>query len=299
MILKEKVLAWRNRGKFFRYGGTNIFYVKEGVGPNLLIIHGYPYSSYEWKDIVSRLSENYTVVAIDLLGMGFSDKPQRHKYSFDEHADTINALLLYHEIGAIHILSHDLGVSVVQELIARAQRHMNSFVIQSAAFLNGGLFMDAYRPRFIQKLLSQSPDWMERFLSKVLSKQSVNKSVRSVYGKNTQPTDEFLDEQWEVLNFNNGKSIAYLIGRLVFDKINYQTRWIEAMQQTAIPMCFINGPADPNSGIHMASRYSSLIPNPKVYLLRDDIGHWPHLEDAEGVLHAYSDFMQETGKRYP
>lgn len=65
------------------------------------------------------------------------------------------------------------------------------------------------------------------------------------------------------------------------------------MQTTEVPMCFINGPFDPNSGIHMANRYKELIPNPNVKLLNKEIGHWPQLEDPEGVLTAYFQFRTE------
>jgi pimeloyl-ACP methyl ester carboxylesterase len=68
------------------------------------------------------------------------------------------------------------------------------------------------------------------------------------------------------------------------------------MQNTKIPMCFINGPFDPNSGIHMAKRYKELIPEPNVKLLRQDIGHWPQIEDPGGVLLYYQEFRDEIHK---
>ncbi len=61
-------------------------------------------------------------------------------------------------------------------------------------------------------------------------------------------------------------------------------------------MCFINGPFDPNSGIHMANRYKELIPNPNVKLLSQDIGHWPQIEDPRGVLSYYQEFRDEIHK---
>jgi len=288
--MKRKLQQWMDRGKYFTYQGKRIFYIREGKGPTLLIIHGYPYSSYEWLEMVNKLSQSYSVVIFDLLGMGFSDKPQAHIYSFKEHADIVNSLLAYLNVSETHILSHDLGVSIVQELIARDVEGQIDFAIKSSAFLNGGLFMDVYKPRLIQRLLSQSPTWIGKVLSKAISKKTICKSVREVYGKNTQPSDQFLDEQWDVLNYNDGKAIAYLIGRLVFEKKNHQNRWIKSMQKTTIPVCFINGPADPNSGIHMANRYTTLIPNPKVFLLGSEIGHWPHLENPNGVLKSYEEF---------
>jgi pimeloyl-ACP methyl ester carboxylesterase len=225
-----------------------------------------------------------------MLGMGFSGKPENHNYSFDEMADLYNVLLEKLQIAESHILTHDLGNSVVQELLARNEEGRNSFTIKSIAFLNGGLFTDVYKPRLIQILLSKSPKPIGRVLSRLMSKQSVSKATAEVFGVNTKPSAELLNNFWDILNYNNGKSIAYLIGRLVFTKEKHQQRWITTMQQTKIPLCLINGPADPNSGLHMAVRYKQLIPNANVKLLSEDIGHWPQIEAPEQVLQMFDEF---------
>jgi pimeloyl-ACP methyl ester carboxylesterase len=290
--MNEKVKSWLESGSFFKYNDLQIFYTQRGQGPDLLIIHGYPYSSYEWKECIDVLSKDYKVTALDLLGMGFSDKPEDHKYSYEEHCDIINALLASLNINQTQILSHDLGVSVVQELIARDLDGKNNFRIVTSAFSNGSLFTSVYRPRLIQRLLSQTPKFIGKAISKVISKNAVNKSVKSVYGKNTPPSDVLLDELWDVLNYNKGKEISYLIGRLIFQKVYYQNRWISAMQRTNIPMCYICGPSDPNSGKHMADEYLRLLPKSKVLWMRDDIGHWPMIEDQSGFLELYLEWMR-------
>ena len=282
--MRNEIEKWKDSGNYFLYEEKNIFYLQEGKGDDLLIIHGYPYNSFEWKDTIAELSKQYKITILDLLGMGFSDKPKKHEYSFEEYCDIINVLLKKLNITKTHILSHDLGVSVAQELIARSNKNKNNFKILSSAFVNGSLFIDIYKPRFIQVLLSKSPTIIGKLLSKALTKKMVNKSVKSVFGPNTQPSNDFLDLQWEILNYNKGKSITYLIGRLVFEKHKYLDRWVNAMQNTSIPMCYICGPYDPNSGLHMAKRYKELIPNPKVYLLNKNIGHWPQLEDPKGFI---------------
>lgn len=62
---------------YYQWKFGNIAYIKRGSGAPLLLIHDLmPYSSsYEWKDIIDRLSTKHTVYAIDLLGCGHSDKP--------------------------------------------------------------------------------------------------------------------------------------------------------------------------------------------------------------------------------
>lgn len=290
--MNKEIVSWKNKGKTLTIKGHEIFYIQEGTGPSLLILHGYPYNTFEWKLVWDTLVEHYSITTFDYLGMGFSDKPKDHAYSFKEHCEIINELLNHLNISATHILSHDLGVSIAQELITRDLEKKNYFEILSLVYMNGGLFMDTYQPRLIQRLLSQSPKPIGKFLSKMLSKPKLDKAIKKVFGPNTQPSELLLEQLWEILNYKDGKSIAYLIGRLVFDKVNHQERWINAMQTTSIPMCFINGPFDPNSGIHMANRYKELIPNPNVILLEENIGHWPQLEDPRGVLKAYFQFRK-------
>ena len=288
--MNQEIENWKSAGKYFVFNNNNIFYNQVGNGENLLIIHGYPFNTFEWKDTINELSKTFKITYFDLLGMGFSDKPKNHKYSFEEYCEIANALLTKLNIEETHIFSHDLGVSVAQELIAREDEGKNNFKILSSAFMNGSLFIDVYKPRLIQKILSQSPTFIGKKISRIMTKKMVNKSVLSVFGPFTKPSNEFLEKQWEILNYNQGKDIAYLIGRLVFEKYNYLNRWVNAMQNTTIPICYICGPYDPNSGKHMADRYEEIIPNPTVYLLDKYIGHWPQLEDQTNVIKYFIEF---------
>lgn len=292
--MNQELSDWLRKGTFFRFRQHKIFYVDEGHGECLLIFHGYPYNGYDFKYLLPRLSQQFRVIIPDMLGMGFSDKPVSYPYSFENHVAMYRYLLDYLGIHSIHVLAHDLGNSVVQELLASFEEGERSIHILSIAFLNGGLFSDVYRPRPIQVLLSQSPPFIGKLLSRLISKRSVTSSTRSVFGINTQPSQELIDDFWEILNYNQGKRLAWKIGRLVFDKVRYQQRWISAMKSTRVKMCFINGPADPNSGIHMAQRYMSLIPFANVQLLSKDIGHWPQIEAPEEVLESYLFFLQKV-----
>lgn len=62
-----------------------------------------------------------------------------------------------------------------------------------------------------------------------------------------------------------------------------------ALQTTSLPMRLIDGPEDPVSGRPMAERYRELVPRPDVVLL-EGIGHYPQVEDPDGVLRALQEF---------
>lgn len=292
--MNTRLQDWFDKGAFFQYKDKQVFYISEGSGNCLLIIHGYPYSGYDFKLLLPKLASSHKVLLPDMIGMGFSDKPSAYQYSFEEHVSMYRCLLQFLNITEVHILAHDLGNSIAQELLSQWQEGDHTIKIRSIAFLNGGLFSDVYRPRTIQVLLSRSPSFIGKTISRLIPRNSVEKATRSVFGKNTQPSKELLDDFWQILNYKNGKSLAWKIGRLVFEKDKYQQRWIKVMQRTNIPMCLINGPADPNSGMHMAKRYRELIPHADVRILNDDIGHWPQLEAPEEVLLHYSEFLRSS-----
>ena len=88
-------------------------------GPVLLLVHGYPFSSFDWKEIWPELTARFTVIAPDMLGMGFSAKPTEYEYTVHDHADMHEALLAHLGVSECHVLAHDIGDSVVQEMLAR------------------------------------------------------------------------------------------------------------------------------------------------------------------------------------
>jgi len=280
---------WKSGGQYFDYLGFDVFYRMQGSGPYLLLIHGYPFNSWDWSLIWDRLIERFTVVAPDMLGMGFSDKPFAYGYSVHDHADMHEALLAHVGVESAHILAHDIGDSVGQELLARhefGQQAYGALRIASITWLNGGLFNEAYTPRLLQKLMSRTPlgDLLSPLQGSPLSRRVVEPTINEMFGPDTKPTRELMDRFHQILEYNDGKRVLHKVGRFVTDRYVHRNRWVRAMRETAVPMRLIDGPIDPNSGRHMAQRYLEVIPNPDVVMLDDNIGHWPQIEATDAVL---------------
>jgi pimeloyl-ACP methyl ester carboxylesterase len=269
--------------------GFKIFYRVEGAGPPLLMIHGYPFNSWDWAPMWPTLTKRFTVVAPDMVGMGFSDKPVRYDYTVGDHADMHEALLDHLGIDECHIVAHDLGVSVGQEMLTRHDNGQQSYGrlgIRSITWLNGGMFYEAYRPRPIQTLMSQTPlgEVASRGRRLLLSRRVFERAIDEMFGPNTKPTPRMHELFSQILEFNDGKRVSHKVGRFLNDRYEHRNRWVRAMRSTKVPMRFIDGPADPNSGRHMAQRYLELIDDADVVMLDDDIGHWPQIEAPEAVL---------------
>jgi pimeloyl-ACP methyl ester carboxylesterase len=291
---------WKAAGQNFDYLGFNIFYRTEGHGPHLLLIHGYPFNTWDWEPLWDRLTERFTVIAPDMLGMGFSDKPVAYEYTVHDHADMHEALLAHLGVESTHILAHDLGDSVGQEILARhefSQQPYGPLRIESITWLNGGLFNETYTPRLMQKVLSRTPlgDILSPLQGSPMSRRLIEPTINEMFGPDTKPSRRMLDLFHEILEYNDGKRVTHKVGRFVNDRYAHRNRWVRAMRQTDVPMRLIDGPIDPNSGRHMAKRYLEVIPDPDVVMLDDKIGHWPQIEAPDAVLAAFLAHVDRVG----
>ena len=136
------------------------------------------------------------------------------------------------------------------------------------------MFIEAYRPRLMQTLTAKTPlgglfaTYPRIFLADAVIRPAVNEA----FGPNSKPSDELWRQFSEIMDYNDGRRVAHKVGRFILDRYHHRNRWVRAMRETSVPMRFIDGPYDPNSGRHMAARYAELIPEPDVVLLDDKMG---------------------------
>src|SRR5258707_2097752 len=75
--------------------GVTVFYREAGPAdaPVVLLLHGFPTSSFQYRELIPRLADRYRVIAPDLPGFGFTEisAARNYKYSFDALAKTIEA----------------------------------------------------------------------------------------------------------------------------------------------------------------------------------------------------------------
>lgn len=282
--------TWESTGNRHNYKGHQIFYKKEGSGQAVLCIHGFPTASWDWHTMWPELARQYLVIAPDMIGFGFSDKPKKYRYSISDQAELILSLLKKENIHQVHILAHDYGDTVAQELLARFEAEKNQkgkMTIKSICFLNGGLFPETHQPLLIQRLF-MSP--VGQLVGKMMSRKKLAKNLRAIIGSASVFPDEVIDDLWYLIQRNDGAAVAHLLIKYMKERVTNRARWVGAMIKTEVPLALINGVDDPISGKHMVQRYIELIPDPKVFEL-PGIGHFPPLEDHENVLKYYLKFL--------
>ena len=277
---------WRSSGHFLNVDGQQVFYKTEGTGPVLLLIHGYPTASFDWAKIWPKLTTQFHCVTLDMPGFGFSDKSPK-KYLIKEQADAISEVIRHLGITSAHVLSHDYGDTVAQEMMAQQLENDLAFRIESLHLLNGGLFPETHRALPIQKLLL-SP--IGGLLIRFLNKNAIRKSMHNIFGPNTPPSDQDIDDFWTLISANNGHQHMHLLLDYMKQRKLYRERWVSALQNANAPLRLTAGMADPISGAHMVARYKQLIPNADVIEF-DQIGHYPQIESAEAVVNSIASFL--------
>lgn len=283
---------WRKRGSWFEHRGHAIFHVDElrGKGPALLLIHGFPTASWDYSEIWPLIAPRFgRLIAPDMIGFGFSAKPPLYTYDLVDQADLHEHLLANLGVREVHVLAHDYGVSVAQELLARhRERKDPALQLLSVTLLNGGLFPETHRARPVQKLLLGP---LGPLISRLNTEARFTRSLAAVFGPNTQPSAEQSRAFWQLMALNNGHRIAHRLIRYILDRRRHRERWVEALQHTRVPLRLINGPEDPVSGAHMAARYRLLVPHPDVVSL-PGIGHYPQVEAPQAVAEAFLAFVE-------
>lgn len=297
---------WQDLGSFFSYRKNKIdyqiFYRDSAKGksqetnkPTLLLIHGFPTASLDWQHLWDELSQYFRLLTLDMIGFGLSDKPQVYNYSIHDQTDIFQVLLNNLDISNYHILAHDYGDTVAQELLARQldrEKLASSDIlthgkILSTILLNGGLFPETHRPVLMQKLLI-SP--LGSLLIKLYSYKKFKQTFSNICAK---PIAEIeLTAYWKLLQYNNGTKVMPKLIRYMQERKQYRSRWVGVLEKINIPLRLIDGIADPISGLHMVERYKQLIINPDVVEL-EGVGHYPQVEAPQQVLSAALAFWED------
>jgi pimeloyl-ACP methyl ester carboxylesterase len=286
MAISQRLQEWISSGRHETLLGRQVF-VRTETGPGrepLLLIHGYPTASYDWHALWPALRERHSLYAIDMLGFGMSSKPRHDDYLIATQADLCMALLDSHGVARPHVLAHDYGDTVAQELLARERE--GRLKLASVCFLNGGLFPETHLARPVQKALANPV--LGPVLARLMSERSFARTLRGIWGE-TPPSAAELHDLWWLVEREGGRvAVARMINYMAQRRAQ-RPRWVGALVESGVPRRLICGAADPVSGRHLAERYRELVPGADVVVL-EGVGHYPQLEAPDAVLREYCAF---------
>jgi pimeloyl-ACP methyl ester carboxylesterase len=129
--------------------GVNVFYREAGPAnaPVILLLHGFPSSSFQYRELIPRLADKYRVIAPDLPGFGFTEVPAErgYKYSFDNLAKTMEAFTEALHLSHYALYVFDYGAPTGFRLAMAHPQRVTAIVSQNGNAYEEGLG-DAWRP---------------------------------------------------------------------------------------------------------------------------------------------------------
>ncbi len=276
---------WYRGGQYFEWTSTtrnnqsrsvNVFYRTFGdrSNPAMLILHGYPTSSYDFREMIPFLEEDYFVAVLDFPGFGFSDKPQDgYSYMLEDDAKLVDYFV--REIVGLsqfHLLTHDRGGSVGFAFLGNyLASEEKEYEITYHFISNGGLFLplaNLFQAQ-ISLLTVRGPD---------LTRE------REPQPRRTEGTTQQLANA-DIQAFNDGAGARLYVGKYLLERAANEYRWLDNLRESPVPTALIWGLQDtvnpPRIGNHIWYNYLDKRSVESSYWFLPTAGHYPQRDEPE------------------
>ena len=275
---------WEERGRLLDVGGRRVFVLDvpadvERFEP-LLLLHGFPSSSFDWRHVIDALAGDRRVVTFDFLGFGLSDKPSDIRYSLFDQATVAGDVARGLGIDRAAVVSHDMGDSIAAELYARSIEGTLPFEVTRRVLTNGSIYIQmAQLSPGQQMLLAMNDEALPREIAP--TEETFSASIAAIFGDTPANPDE-LHAQWELLARQDGQTILPRTIRYIEERREHEDRWIMALRDHPSPISLAWGDRDPIAVYAMAERFVTERPGTPLVRL-EGVGHFPMIE-APGPL---------------
>ncbi|TGD88184.1 alpha/beta hydrolase [Mycolicibacterium sp. CH28] len=241
--------------------------------PAVLLLHGFPSSSYDFRGVVDRLGDR-AWLTLDFLGFGLSDKPRPHRYSLLEQADIVQSVVADVDPGPVVLLAHDMGTSVATELLARDLSGALPFELQRAVLTNGSVIIERASLRPSQKIL-RGP--FGPVFSRLTNERGFLRGFAKLYSPGHPLSEQEAQAQWALLARDDGHRILHLLCAYLNERVRFAPRWHGAVRDWDKPLGFLWATGDPVATTEVLAGLRELRPAAEVIELAG-IGHYPQIE---------------------
>jgi len=278
MSAVDDVKAWEARGRVLEVDGRAVWVLDvpaldpgRGLDP-MLVLHGYPSCSFDWRHVLDALRAERRVVALDFLGFGLSDKPDV-RYGMRMQADAVEGVARQLGLESVAMLTHDMGDTVGGELLARSLEGTLPFAVTRRVLTNGSIYIEMAHLSTGQQLLLSLDDAP----TELVQADGFKAGLAATFSPHSSvPADE-LDAQWLFAERNGGHRLMARTIRYIEDRRAEERRFTGAIEQHASPLAVVWGADDPIAVLPMTETLVAARPGTPVTVL-DQVGHYPMIE---------------------
>ncbi len=290
--------AWAALGTERQLCGERIFTIDAApLGPEtlepLLVLHGFPTSSYDYAAVLDRLRRHRRVLLLDLLGYGLSAKPDRH-YTMALQADVAAAFVADLGLERLALLTHDMGDTVGGELLARRSEGAWPVEVTRRVLTNGSIYIEQAHLTDGQLLLLGLPDELlpEAF---PLGADSLAASLRATFSALTPVmpppwTEDPAAPAAAQIVHDGGQRVLPRLIRYIEERRANERRFTGAIESDPSPLHVVWGLDDPIAVPPMVDTLLAARPSATAVRLTD-VGHYPMVEAPARFLGAVLPFL--------
>ena len=269
--------------------GVSCFYREAGPvdAPVVLLPHGYPCSSYEFRNFMPALADRWRLLAPDFPGNGYSDTAPRFRHDFDGYADFLEQFLDRTQVQRFALYLHDFGSQIGLRLAMRRPDRVAALIIQ-----NGDVYEDQLGPKYepLQRYFRNPTPEARAALGEAISEEGFK--------------DEFLNDlrpeqaqcvppdlwrlHWSLLN-DERRAIALDVIAGLKDNVAWFPRYQAYLRADRPPALIVWGPHDGYMPEGAARAYLCDLPEAELHLL--DGGHWLLETNLDEVVRLSRDFL--------
>jgi len=279
---------WYQGGDYFEWTSTtedndnakvNIFYRTWGdeTKPKLVLIHGFPNSSFDYYKMIPFLEDDYHIATLDFPGSGFSDKPlDGFNYMLAENAEIVDHFV--REVVGFEdfaLYTHDRGVSIGLAFLGNYLDNPDPGYTVNYHFLsNSGMFLPLANLSPMQMRMLDT-DTAERMLAS-----------RAAQARRTEGEPESLAYS-DIFAFNQGNISLIFVGRYLLERQVNEVRWLENLPRSPVPVAYLWGLADNVNPVRISNHVWDTYLNDRdvdsSFWVLPAAGHYPQRDNPEEV----------------
>jgi len=275
--------AWADQGSWIDAPSGEVWTARfpalaETGNPPLLVLHGFPTCSYDWKPVLPELRAGRDVVVLDVHGFGLSAKPD-HRYSIRAYADDVEAAIAHHGLDQVDLITHDMGDTVGGEILARTLEGTLDLAVRRRIVTNGSIYIDMAQLTLGQQVLLGLPDEANDLVASD-GGTGYRAGVVGTFAPDTlidDATDLDLDVTVHQALLQGGLAMLPRTIRYIEDRRAEERRFTGAVEDHPSPLGVVWGDLDPVAVHAMAEALVATRAGTPLVTL-DGVGHYPMVE---------------------
>ncbi len=282
---------WKQKGRYMDVYGHSIFYIQHITDkPVVCFLHGYPSASYDYYHVLPKIENEYSYFIHDHLGFGLSSKPANYSYSLIEQAEMAIELWKKAGLKEIHLVSHDYGTTVANEIMVRKIQGFEPVKIKSVTFCNGSMHIELAKLKLVQKLLKHS--FWGKYIAALSNKKTFVGTMRDIWFDKKKFDVAEIEVLYQLLRLNSTNAIFHRVSMYNNERVKYWHRWIGNLPNIDIPTHILWAQQDPVAVKAIAEQLVKEIPH-AVYTKLENCGHYPMLEKPEEWANLMKEFLNK------